>query len=104
MWRAERLLFAEPTEHGVRIGIEIYVVRVEVDIPNGRVFSTDRHVSPLGGSGSRKTNGCYLSHNSGTGHAWVSTRDSFSAIYTLRLEEPAFQARVVTTWGRSRVE
>ena len=76
----QRVLFAQPTERRVGIGVELSVVRVEVDIPNGRVFSTDRHVSPLGGSGSRKTNGCYLSHDSGIGQARVSIRDSFQAI------------------------
>ena len=39
----QRLLFAEPTEHRVRIGVEFYVVRVEVDILHSRVLSTDRH-------------------------------------------------------------
>jgi hypothetical protein len=39
----QRLLIAKPTEHRIGIGVEFDVVRVEVDIADGRVFSTDRH-------------------------------------------------------------
>ena len=79
----QRRFLAEPPEHRVRIGVEFDVVRVEVDILNGRVFSTDRHVSPLAGPGSRKTNGCYLSHNSGIGQrAGVNKRLIFGNLYS----------------------
>ena len=58
-------------------------------------------VSPLAGPGSRKTNCCNLSHNSGIGPAPMSIRDSLSTTCTLHLEESTSQARPASGKRRS---
>jgi hypothetical protein len=48
----EGLLFAQPTKHRVRIGVQFDVVWVEVGSLHGRAIDTDRH-----GVASRSTRG-----------------------------------------------